>query len=87
MLLTVVAAASICVASASASAAEGVKIKIVHGSGCQEDEAAKLGDHLELHYVGKVDDEDGAEFDSSRKRGVPFKFQLGSGSVRETIIL
>ena len=42
---------------------------------------AKAGDHLRVHYVGRLDDENGKEFDASRKRGSTFNFQLGAGQV------
>ncbi|XP_072164299.1 peptidyl-prolyl cis-trans isomerase FKBP2-like [Diadema setosum] len=37
------------------------------------------GDHLSMHYTGKL--EDGTEFDSSIPRGQPFEFTLGAGQV------
>lgn len=40
---------------------------------------AKKGDQLIMHYEGKLTD--GSEFDSSYKRGDPFKFTLGAGMV------
>jgi len=45
------------------------------------EEKAAFGDHLEVHYVGRLDNKDGKIFDSSRERGKPFKFQLGAGQV------
>ena len=40
---------------------------------------AENGDMLLVHYEGKL--QDGTIFDSSYKRGTPFRFQLGSGEV------
>lgn len=40
---------------------------------------AKDGESVEVHYTGTL--EDGTEFDSSRSRGMPLNFVLGSGSV------
>lgn len=42
---------------------------------------AEIGDHLSVHYVGRLDDENGKEFDASRKNGRVFQFQLGAGQV------
>jgi FKBP-type peptidyl-prolyl cis-trans isomerase len=41
--------------------------------------AAKPGDTLVLHYVGRLGD--GREFDNSKGRGEPFRFGLGRGMV------
>jgi FKBP-type peptidyl-prolyl cis-trans isomerase len=75
-------------ASASASAApapkpaepppsnEKLEMKdIVVGKGAE----AKAGDTIKVHYVGTLTD--GKEFDSSRKHGQPFEFELGAGRV------
>lgn len=39
----------------------------------------KNGQTAVVHYVGTLDN--GKEFDSSRKRGKPFKFTVGKGEV------
>lgn len=42
-------------------------------------EQAKAGDTVEIHYTGRL--EDGTVFDSSRGRGDPLSFEVGSGAV------
>lgn len=46
-----------------------------------EGEEAKVGDTVEVHYVGTL--EDGSKFDSSRDRGDTFSFTIGQGYVIE----
>src|SRR5687767_8567789 len=48
---------------------------LVVGKGAE----AKSGDKVKTHYVGTLSD--GKEFDSSRKHGQPFEFDLGRGRV------
>jgi FKBP-type peptidyl-prolyl cis-trans isomerase len=45
---------------------------LVEGDGAEAVDGAEVA----VHYVGKLDD--GRVFDSSRERGVPFRFELGS---------
>ena len=43
---------------------------------------AKAGDHLTVHYTGRLGDGEGEVFDTSLKEGwPPYKFQLGAGRV------
>ncbi len=48
---------------------------LVVGKGAE----AKAGDNVKVHYVGTLTD--GKEFDSSKKTGKPFEFELGAGRV------
>ncbi len=44
-----------------------------------EGETAQAGQHVTVHYTGWL--LDGAKFDSSKDRGIPFEFPLGAGHV------
>ena len=46
---------------------------------CNEDDVARKGDRLKMHYRGTL--LDGTVFDESYKRNRPFEFVLGSGMV------
>ena len=43
------------------------------------DRAVQAGDAISVHYVGTLDD--GSQFDSSRDRGTPLSFTVGSGQM------
>ena len=59
---------------------EGLIVKILkHKKNCKK--IAEIGDHLDVHYVGRLNDENGKIFDESRPKGHVFKFQLGAGQV------
>jgi peptidyl-prolyl cis-trans isomerase A (cyclophilin A) len=64
-------------AGSAAPAADGAlgKQDLVEGTGTE----AARGDVVKVHYVGTLTS--GTEFDSSRKNGEPFEFQLGKGEV------
>ena len=58
--------------------AGGLKIQdTIIGPGTE----ARLGNAVAVHYVGRLTNEKGSMFDSSRERGQPFSFILGSGQV------
>lgn len=48
---------------------------ILVGTGAE----VKEGDEVVVHYIGTL--QNGQEFDSSKKRGVPFEFTVGEGRV------
>lgn len=54
-------------------------VDTVEGSGA----TAAAGQHVTVHYTGWLyqDDQQGAQFDSSRDRRQPFDFPLGAGMV------
>ena len=42
---------------------------------------AGAGDHLSVHYTGRLGGGDGEIFDTSVKKRIPYNFQLGAGQV------
>ena len=57
-----------------------LKIEVVQSVAAEDcKEKSASGDTLHMHYTGTV--LEGAEFDSSVKRGKPFTFPLGGGRV------
>jgi hypothetical protein len=61
-----------------------VQVKIIkEAKKC--DVKAEAGDFLKVHYVGRLDDENGKKFDASRDRGQLYSFQLGAGQVIKRI--
>uniref|UniRef100_A0A7S2H4F6 peptidylprolyl isomerase n=1 Tax=Helicotheca tamesis TaxID=374047 RepID=A0A7S2H4F6_9STRA len=70
----------------SATALE-TKVTVYEGpTECSDEEKVAPGQHLSMHYTGKIDEsseagEKGKVFDSSRDRGDPFTFQIGGGRV------
>ena len=67
---------AVLVLAMSASRAEYLEVEdITVGVG----QAAQSGDTISVHYTGWL--ASGKKFDSSRDRGMPFSFRLGSGQV------
>ena len=65
---------------------EGLIVKIIkEKKNCQK--VAEIGDYLDVHYVGRLDDENGKIFDESRPKGHVYKFQLGAGQVCVIIVV
>ena len=48
---------------------------------------AEKGDKLKVHYVGRLEDENGKIFDASKKRGNTLNFQLGAGQVNKHMFM
>lgn len=73
--------------SGMATAATELSVTVYEGpKECDEADTVKVGDHLNMHYTGTVDEssetgEKGAKFDSSRDRGNTFDFKVGTGMV------
>lgn len=64
----------------TSNAAEELSIEVLHKpSDCPI--LSQKGDQLSMHYIGTIFGS-GSKFDSSRDRGSPFNFKIGSGMVR-----
>ena len=84
-LIGVSAALASCVLAVEAAAdgdsalPELIVKTVKEGKNCER--RATAGDKLRVHYIGRLDDENGKKFDASRDRGATFNFQLGAGQV------
>ena len=77
ILVVIASAVSI---DAATEAEGGLVVKTVkEAKSCER--AAEAGDRLRVHYVGRLEGEEGAIFDESRPRGQTFDFTLGAGQV------
>ena len=66
--------------AANESDGDGLVVKTIkEAKSC--DKAAEIGDRLRVHYVGRLEKEDGKIFDESRSRGQTYDFTLGVGQV------
>lgn len=74
------AAAAAAQASPAASAPDDDAVRIETITPGDAKFPAKNGDFLTVHYVGSLQS-DGSVFDSSRDKGKPFSFTLGTGDV------
>ena len=75
-----VLASSAVTAATEGNSDDGLVVRTVkEAKSCER--AAEVGDRLRVHYVGRLEGEDGEIFDESRPRGQTFDFTLGMGQV------
>ena len=75
-----VLASSAVTAATEGNSDDGLVVRTVkEAKSCER--AAEVGDRLRVHYVGRLEGEDGEIFDESRPRGQTFDFTLGKGQV------
>ena len=81
VLAVLASAAAVAAATEGNSDDDGLVVRTVkEAKSCER--AAEVGDRLRVHYVGRLEGEDGEIFDESRPRGQTFDFTLGKGQVR-----
>ena len=80
VMLAVLASAAAVTAATDVNSDDGLVVRTVkEAKSCER--AAEVGDRLRVHYVGRLEGEDGEIFDESRPRGQTFDFTLGKGQV------
>jgi len=71
---------AVAAATATESDVDGLVVKTVkEAKSCSK--KAEIGDRLKVHYVGRLENDEGKIFDESRPRGQTFDFTLGVGQV------
>ena len=80
VVLAVLASSAVTAATEGNSDDDGLVVRTIkEAKSCER--AAEVGDRLRVHYVGRLEGEDGEIFDESRPRGQTFDFTLGKGQV------
>ena len=73
-------ASAVVTAATESGGVDGLVVKTIkEAKSCEK--AAENGDRLRVHYVGRLESEDGKIFDESRSRGQTYDFTLGVGQV------
>ena len=80
VVFALIASAVVTAATESGGGVDGLVVKTIkEAKSCEK--AAENGDRLRVHYVGRLENEDGKIFDESRSRGQTYDFTLGVGQV------